>query len=162
MANEDSRENSVMKGALELAAVGATVYGVYRGSRGLIKHYDDLGSTMLGKVGGKMTRGIEEGLSKFEKADGTNAMKEGLDNLQGKILEQDYKKAFNKGTSIFAEANPNVENARELREKAFNSAHEAFKNKSASDKRNQINIEKNFSKNLKEQMKNEATTTTAL
>lgn len=162
MANEDARENSVMKDALKLATVGAAVYGAYRGGKGLIKNYDDLGSTVLGKTGSKMTSGIKKGVSNFDKADGSNMVRESLDKAQDKILERDYKKAFDKGTKAFSQANPSVENASELRDRAFNSTHEAFKSKSASGKRSQIDIEKSFSNNIKNQMKEEAMITKSL
>lgn len=103
MANEDSRENSVVGGAIKLAAVGTVLYGGYRGGRGLIKNYDDLGRT-FGKAGEKASNKILSGLSKFDKSDGSgNAIKEGLDKVQDNILNKDYTKAVNKTASMYDE-----------------------------------------------------------
>ena len=150
MANEDCNNNSVLGDALMIAAVG---FGAYKGGRSLIKHYDDLGATVLGeKIGGTMSKKIGDALNIFENKEG-NKIREGIDNLQGKILEKDYKKAYDKSTRLLSEANPEYDNLADLRTSMFNEVHETFNARSAADKRSLIDNEKDFAKKQRDKIK---------
>lgn len=148
MANEDSRENSVMKGALELAAIGATAYGVYRGGRGLIKNYDDLGSTFLGKAGDKMTKGINKGISALEGKAGGNKVKDSLDTVQDKILDSDFKKSMKKIDKDLSK------DGLEMSQENVDDIHKTYKsNSNASEKREDLKDLSDLKKQMQEERK---------
>lgn len=148
MANEDSRENSVVGGAIKTAAIGLTIYGAAKGGRSLIKNYDDLGRT-FGKAGDKASNKILGGLSKFDKADGSgNAIREGLDKMQTKILDKDHTKLVNKTASMYEELGINGMN-----DDAKKELHEIYTNQNRYAKRDTLDTRKNINKGLKEDVK---------
>lgn len=132
MANEDSRENSVVGSAIKLAATGAAIYGVARGGRGVIKHYDDLGETFLGGVGKSISSKLDDGIRAFDKSDGTNSIRKGLDNAQEKILQKDYTKQLKNTDKMYN----NV--GLELTDDTITSSHEAYNDLNRVEKRSAI------------------------
>lgn len=142
MANEDCNNSSVLGDALKIAAVG---FGAYKGGKSLVKHYDDLGATILGeKLGGSMSKGIGKALNAFE-GEGGNKVREGIDKLQGKILDHDFKKGVNKVDSLLNK------DGIEMTQKNMDEIHEGYSSLvSPSEKREGIRDIKNMRKEKKE------------
>ena len=141
MANEDCNNSSVLGDALKIAAVG---FGAYKGGKSLIKHYDDLGSTILGeKIGGSMSKGIDKALSAFEGESGR--VREGIDRLQGKILDHDFKKGVNKMDSLLNK------DGIEMTQKNIDEIHEGYNSLvSPSEKREGIKNIQNMRKDTRD------------
>lgn len=146
MANEDSRENSVVGGAIKAAAIGLTIYGGYKGGRNLIKNYDDLGETFLGGVGKKMSSKIDDGIRAFDKSDGTNSIRKGLDNTQEKILQSDFHKSLAKEDSLYNKV------GLELGDDYINETHATYNGSNRVDKREYLRDEKKMRKELNEDL----------
>lgn len=148
MANEDSRNNNVLGNALKIAAIGAVTV---KGGRALIRNYDDLGRT-FGKAGDNMSKGIDKVISLTDNANGSaGKIRQGLEKVQGELLDSKHKKLYEKGTSIINEgADGDVLKQMNSKTRNYEDVHKDFKGQSRSKKRDAIDKQKEFNKNASE------------
>jgi hypothetical protein len=147
MANEDSRDSSVLGGALKLAAIGGSIYGAKKGVGQLIRHYDDLGSTWMGGAGDKVSNVLKKGVSAFDKDDGTNVLRKGLEETQEKLLTKDVDKYLKKTDKILNKSDL------EMSQAYIDEIHEDFKGYSSiAEKRDGIRGFKDNVNDIKQSM----------